>query len=251
MEENREKRACFSAMEKCMEEKYEKIRLFLNACDELIRGSFVFAEKKIPEVLKALAESGELCELFSAVTKGFDFPAAKRSYLRVEGGRGRAYLPTERREVLAFVFCLLVELDEGKLHLNDFLLDYFYVDGSYTASYSLFSERMLRPFCEIVRECYPDCGKRGQLAREQQLREEKLAKLAGMIAEERARITRLGLDENDLHAGDVILSAAYAAAGRRDLPEIRALFYGYAYFLHVVGAECERTNLMFRSLEEV
>ena len=65
MEENREKRACFSAMEKCMEEKYEKIRLFLNACDELIRGSFVFAEKKIPEVLKALAESGELCELFS------------------------------------------------------------------------------------------------------------------------------------------------------------------------------------------
>ena len=74
-----------------------------------------------------------------------------------------AYLPAERQDVLAFVFCLFVEIDAGTMHMNDLLLRYFYVDGSYTASYSVFSGRMIKPFRDIVRECFPECGKHGQL----------------------------------------------------------------------------------------
>ncbi len=235
-----------------MEDRFENIRAFLAACDELISGSFVFAEKKIPEVLRAVARSKDLCELFSAVTSSFDYPAAKRYYLRTdESGRGKAYLPAERTEVLAFVFCILVEIDEGKLRLNEFLLRYFYVDGSYTASYSLFAERLLRPFREIVFECFPASGKRGQIARAQEQRDERIATLAGLIAEERARIAQAGFADADKEAGDLILSAAYSAAARKDVPSIEALFTGYAYFLHVVGGDCERSNNMFAFLEKL
>ena len=147
-----------------MEEKLEKIQKFLSVCDELVDGTFHIADAKISELLRALAASRELTNLFTAVTDGFDYPAAKRAYLKFPTAagstRGVAYLPSARNEILAFVFCLMVEIDAGDIRLNDFLLRYFYIDGSYTASYSLFADRMLRPFRDIVRDCYPGCGSR-------------------------------------------------------------------------------------------
>ncbi len=139
-----------------MEDKLEAIGRFLSACDAVITGTYRDAGARISEVLKRLAESEDLTELFNAVTEEFDYAAMKSFYLReTAGGRGRAYLPAGRVDALAFVFCLLAEIDSGKIRFNEFLLRYFYVDGSYTASFSLFAERIMTPFRDIVREAYP------------------------------------------------------------------------------------------------
>ena len=142
-----------------MEENIVKIKRFITACDELIAGSYRDAEEKISEVLKCLAASEDLTGLFSAVTEEFDYAASKSYYLReTSERRGTAYLPTGRVDALAFVFCLLAEIDAGAMRFNDFLLRYFYVDGSYTASFSLFADRIMRPFRDIVKEAYPACA---------------------------------------------------------------------------------------------
>lgn len=162
-----------------MQDKIFRIQRFIDACDALIEAKFILAGAKIKEVLRALAASPDLQNLFKAVTTGFDYPAAKRAYLKfpAESGstHGAAYLPAERTEILAFVFCLLAEFDGGSMQLNDFLLRYFYEDGSYTASYAHFAERMLRPFRNIVCDCYPDCAVR-RPKRESNLREETVRK---------------------------------------------------------------------------
>ena len=151
-----------------MTERIEKISRFLTVCDEIVEGSYVNADSKISEALQCIATCRELTNLFAAVTDGFDYPAAKHSYLREYTGKGgttriAAYLPAERADVLAFVFCLFVEIDAGAIQLSDFLLRYFYVDGSYTASYGVFAGRMVKPFCDIVRGCFPECGKHGKM----------------------------------------------------------------------------------------
>lgn len=139
-----------------MDESIEKIRRFLDACDGLLSCTYREAEIGISQVLRCLAESDDLKGLFAAVTEEFDYAKNRSFYLRdLANGRGAAYLPSSRVDALAFVFCLFAEIDSGVVKFNDFLLRYFYVDGSNTASYALFSERIVRPFRDIVREAYP------------------------------------------------------------------------------------------------
>ncbi len=233
-----------------MEDNTAKMQRFFTACDELITGKFILADTKIGELLRSIATSDELRGLFAAVTKGFDYPAAKAACLKQpgEGGRylrGEAYLPSERSEILAFVFCLLVEFDGGAMKFNDFLLRYFYVDGSYTASYSLFVDRVIRPFRDIVRDCYPDLNKVAPEARRKQ-EENRLEQLAEKISLERTRIASLPLGKEDAVAADMILNELYAAVGRGDYAELKALLCGYLYFLQVTDCSDENSTEMFR-----
>ncbi len=222
-----------------MEDKFTQIECFLNVCDELVEGKFILADTKIGELLRCIAASTELTNLFGAVTDGFDYAAAKKLYLRFPAEKGAAhgtaYLPKERGDVLAFVFCLLAEIDAGALKIGDFLLRYFYEDGSYTASYALFADRMIRPFRDIVRDCFPDCGRRGRLAALRKKEADALGLLTEKISTERARVASAVLSAEDKGAGESILAELYAAAGRGDIPEIRALSFGYGYFLSAVG----------------
>ncbi len=139
-----------------MEDNLEKIRRFLDACDSLLSCTYREAEIGISQVLRCLAESEDLKGLFAAVTEEFDYAGTRSFYLRdYPNGRGEAYLPSSRVDALAFVFCLFAEIDSGVVKFKDFLLHYFYGDGSFTASYALFSERIVRPFRDIIRDAYP------------------------------------------------------------------------------------------------
>lgn len=238
-----------------MEEKYEQIQRFLHVCDDLVGGTFHDADAEISEALRAIADCKELTNLFGAVTSGYDFPAAKRACLEYSpasgNARGVAYLPSARNEVLAFVFCLFVEFDGGAMRLNDFLLRYFYVDGSYTASYSLFADRMIRPFRDIVRDCYPDCGKRGEYARAEQRRDETLGKIAAKLTEERGRVLHLPLREEEKQDAEKLFPALIAAAGRRDVDGLIALLAGYRYFLKYLNDKSAASDTVFALAAEL
>lgn len=232
-----------------MEEKYIKIERFLSACDELIAGKFILADTKIGDLLKTVASSEELTTLFAAVTDKFDYGTAKRAYLRFPAApgaaHGAAFLPAERGDVLAFIFCLLVEFDSGTMKLNDFLLRYFYEDGSYTASYALFADRMIRPFRNIVQDCFPEAGKHGEFLRRREKEDGVITALSEKISLEREKISRLSAPKEDKAAGEMILSELYAATGREDAGEIRALLCGYLYFLRAVGAQDANSTALF------
>lgn len=231
-------------------QRYSKIRRFFSACDELVDGSYSLADNKISEILKAIASSRELRELFDAATANFDYPSAKRAYLRYpaggNGAHGAAYLPTERKEILAFVFCVLVELDVGNMTFNDFLLRYFYKDGSYTASFTAFCDRMLRPFRDIVHDCFPDdFAKKEEMELQDRQTEALIGKIAERMREEKARLETSGLKPDDRSAAEIIFSECNAAVVKRDREELRALLTGYRYFLRCVGAEDEKNAALF------
>ncbi len=230
-------------------EESAKMQRFFTACDELITGKFILADTKIGELLRSVATSEDLTRLFAAVTEGFDYPAAKQTYLKAPDStkrtRGEAYLPSDKRELLAFVFCLLVEFDSGAVKLNDFLLRYFYEDGSYTASYALFVTRVIRPFRDIVRDCFPGSGRTGDVSARRKHAENLLELLAEKITVERTRVAALPLGKENAVAGEMILAELYAAVGRADVSEIKALLCGYLYFLQVVDGSAENSNEIF------
>lgn len=218
-----------------MEEKVSSLQRFFTACDDLMNSKHILADKKIEEVMRSIAVCDELTGLFSAVTKGFDYQAAKRVYLRLPDKtrtRAEVYLPTDETELLAFVFCLLAEIDSGASRLNDFLLRYFYVDGSHTASYALFLERVIRPFRDILRRCFPDMGRRASVYRQRQ--DDLFAALAVKITEEQVRIRQLSLLSEDAVAGESILGELAVAAQKKNVSNTKALLCGYFYFLQAI-----------------
>ena len=233
-----------------MDEKTEKIGRFFAVCDELVEGSYANADSKISEALQIIATCRELANLFAAVTDGFDFPSAKQSYLREYTGKGgttriAAYLPAERQDVLAFVFCIFVEIDRGALLLGDFLLRYFYVDGSYTASYGVFAERMIKPFADIVKGCFPECGKHGRAIVLREKSDAALHEFMQSLPAERKRVMGRELMKEEKDAGELIFAELSAAAARHDLTEVRALLAAYRYFLRYICAEGRESERIF------
>ncbi len=229
-----------------MENEQARIGRFLAVCTELVEGKFADAERKITEALKAIAESKQLTELFTAVTQEFDYAWAKETYLRYparEGAsKGEMLLPAGRSEILAFVFCLFVEIDAGAVKFNEFLLKYCYVDGSYTASYSIFAERVIRPFRDIVYDCFPAAGRAAQMRGE---RNAALQRLGRLFEAERARMDAFGLRDEEQAAFGSIYEGVTAAVQREETGFLPALLSGYRYFLRYIGGENDDSAAIF------
>lgn len=223
----------------------QQLNRFFQACDKFMNEKYMVADARIEEILRSIAESRALTDLFSAVTERFDYPSAKKTYLRFPASastfHGKAYLPEDRGEVLAFVFCILVDIDAGRIRFDDFLLRYFYEDGSYTASFALFSERMLCPFRDIVKECFPDVAKQSvqeeNVAKKEPAENAVLEGLASLAIEERTRLRSVSLSVDDAAAGDSLLSEIVQAAGKNNIPVLKALLVGYRYFLRALFIE--------------
>lgn len=135
--------------------KRAELDAFLKSTDELINSKYIIADIKIVGVLKAIASSQTLIALFQNCLTGFDYQEAKRKYLVKSPYRsddkGEFVIPTSSRELLAFVFNVLMDIDAKRINLGDFLNKYFYENGSAYAGYSAFINTMIKPFDNSVK----------------------------------------------------------------------------------------------------
>lgn len=131
----------------------KEINDFIAATNEAIDSKFIVAEKKISGVLRAVAASDRLIELFKTVTYGFDFKAAMAKACEKIGSRGKLVMPSSPAAFLAFAFYLLLDIDNGKRSLRE-LLDDYYRAPSPNEQYSLFAGAVLVPFRDATEYVY-------------------------------------------------------------------------------------------------
>lgn len=228
------------------------IERFFRATEELAAGKFILADSKIGEMLRSIAASAQLTRFFAAATEGYDYAAAKRECLRIVGSergrtRGELCLPKDRGELIAFVFCLLAEIDAGEVKFGDFILQYFYEDGSYTASYEKFINGVIRPFRDILRGCFPPEASAAEPVRQMRGNGSLLNELIGR---ERTRIAAMGLPQEDALAAECILGEMQAALVGGRTSVFKALLCGYVYFLQVTRTGDENSDALFSAAEE-
>ncbi len=135
--------------------KKEELEVFLERADEFIDSKYILADVKLANFLKAIASSSTLIALFQNCLTDFDYNLAQKKYLvksqHLSSDKGEFVLPPNSRELLAFIFNLLVDIDAKRIDLNDFLNKYFFVDGSCSASYDAFINSMIKPFKNSVK----------------------------------------------------------------------------------------------------
>ena len=128
-----------------------KIKNFFDACNEMIQGRFILSDIKISKILKAIANSEVLYNLFAEVLSDFKFKEEfenAKTPNKVNGGYFA--VPEEDEKIVALVFCILLEVDNQKMNLQNFVNDYFYSPEGYNISYSNFSLSVLVPFKNAV-----------------------------------------------------------------------------------------------------
>jgi len=136
-------------------DKKEQLRVFLEASEDFINSKYILADIKIVNILKAIAQSETILALFKNSLQDFDYEQAKSKYLvknkYFSGDKGEFILPTNSRELLAFVFNVLMDIDSKRVDFGEFINKYFFEDGSYSASFSSFVNAMIRPFTNTVK----------------------------------------------------------------------------------------------------
>ena len=128
-----------------------EIDLFMRKCDEVATSGFILADTKIGELLKSVVTSDVLYALFRRALIGFDYAAAWQACAQGQGRGGRLLFPEDPAQKLAFIFCLLVDLDNKRIDLSELLQEYFRGDGSLYESYYSFCNQVIKPMRGIVR----------------------------------------------------------------------------------------------------
>ena len=135
--------------------KEKELNLFLERADELIDSKYILADVKLASFLKAIASSDTLLALFKNCLLNFDYEDAKKKYLvksqHLSSDKGEFILPSSSRELLAFIFNVLVDIDAKRIDLSEYLNKYFFVDGSNSSSYDAFINAMIKPFKNTVK----------------------------------------------------------------------------------------------------
>ena len=137
-----------------------ELNFFLEKSEDLINSNYILADVKIVGVLKAIATSDMICALFKSCLNEFDYEEAKERYFVVSqyiAKDKRVFvLPESSKDIIAFVFSCLMDIDNKVVSLPNFLDKYFYEDGSSFSSYSLFVNQMIKPFVSTVKSLLED-----------------------------------------------------------------------------------------------
>ncbi len=133
----------------------EELDVFIVRADDFINSKYILADIKIVNLLKAIASSNMLIALFKNCLTDFDYEQAKSKYLvkskYLSDEKGEFVLPPNSRELLAFIFNVLVDIDAKRIDFASFINKYFYVDGSFSSAYDSFITAMVKPFKNSVR----------------------------------------------------------------------------------------------------
>ena len=133
----------------------DELNLFIEKGEDFINSKYIIADIKIVNLLKSIASSNTLLALFRNCLTDFDYELAKKKYLVksgfMAGDRGEFILPEKSKDLVAFVFSILMDIDSHVLVLSEFLNRFFYEDGSTYAGYSAFINQMIKPFVNTVK----------------------------------------------------------------------------------------------------
>ena len=135
--------------------KREELYVFLERADEMMSCQYIVAGHKLANLLKSIANSETMLALFKNCLAEFDYAVATKRYLikspQLTADRGEFLMPTNSRDMLAFIFMVLVDIDSERIDFSEFLNKYFYVDGNCSSAYDEFVSSMVKPFVSTVK----------------------------------------------------------------------------------------------------
>ncbi len=168
------------------QEKNEALNDFFDALDKLIESKYILAERKISDVLQAIAKTSDVYNLIAKCMVNFDFKAEWRVAISAHFFK----LPERDEDRIAFIFCLLGNIDDKNIDFTNFLSEFFSAANSYSA-YELFSKTVIVEFKRLVMKMFnlkSETQPEGLADDEAETKKDNFDELLKLIAEMSVRV---------------------------------------------------------------
>ena len=131
----------------------QKIKDFVDACNDMIEGRFILSDTKVSNILKCVVKSEILYNLYSTCMKNFKFSTVLQDCSASNpNNAGHFVMPADAKSIVALVTCLLLEVDKQSINLQKFVTENFYNADGYNISYNNFALTILVPYRDAVME---------------------------------------------------------------------------------------------------
>lgn len=275
-----------------MEQQEKAVNLFVCACNDMIRSNFILAKSKLAVVFKTIAASEEIKKFFEEVVDGYQFKMAKTKCFSstFDGRRLKQIilLPENPREKVAFLFCLLVEINKDKIDIvidkisfDAFLMRFFGSEGDFEKSYIAFCEQIMIPFRNTVYDAFMkpfqfyDYQKNGveetpiskaeeESSREQIFSEPKVETQEDILLQKRKAVfeeemlslleqEKLAVEEIDISPRQCgialhMLGEICRYVKAGEIATVKAILWGYHYLLLYCKYSSESLNKMYECI---
>lgn len=129
-------------------------KIFVEKCEDVINSRFIIADKKIRDLLKEVVTNKVIYSVLEKCLSNFNYEMEfMKARLPIVEGQNKyvLVLPEDNEKLIAFVFCLLHEIEDKTRDFQKFLQDFFYNNGSYFEGYNEFCVKVIRPFMYTMR----------------------------------------------------------------------------------------------------
>lgn len=134
------------------EEERQNILDFFSACDDMIGGRFLLSDTKVSNILKCIVKSELLYNLYSKCMQGFKFSSALEGAIAENPENGGFFRMIDGdKSIVAFVTCLLLEVDKKNINLQAFVTENFFNSDGYNISYNNFALTVLVAYKNAVK----------------------------------------------------------------------------------------------------
>lgn len=116
-----------------------------NAYKNMVTSKLVLAEKSISELLRQIAQNDGIYNLIAETVLGFNYEKELSSAMQ----GGVLVLPKTDDKIIPLVFCILNEIDNGKISAITFITRTF--NDSKEEGYRAFCEEIVLPFVEAIK----------------------------------------------------------------------------------------------------
>lgn len=200
------------------------LKQFNDACEDFLAGKYILANIKLKALLQTINSSEKLTDIVSASLDDFNFDSTFRESI----ASGRIILPTQDKDIVAYCFNILYNLDIGTITFLDFLNRYFASEElSGGEEFKLFASTIIKPFCDAVNRLYTQTYLLSETVDYQSNIYHKLMKVAEANIE---NIDELRLKEIESEELVLLLNALITASEKSDKKLVYAVMVGLEYF---------------------
>ncbi len=127
------------------EKKLEEIQEFLLSIKNMLESKYILIDRRVSDILRAIAETNSVYNLIAECMINFDFASEWRK--STEGSFLK--LPDTDPKKIAFIFCLLNNVDDKKIDITVVLERFYSYDLAYSP-YDLFCRNVIVEFRRLI-----------------------------------------------------------------------------------------------------
>lgn len=211
-----------------MSENVYELTALNTACDEFIAGKYILADIKIASILKLINADEKVKNIIASTLNKFDFTSfLNKSITDNENETYSLVLPTDEKEIIAFVYSLLYRFNNKEIDFYDFLNKFYKTNDEVGQEFKRFAEEIILPFKTALNSIY---SKRHIIVTANDYQKNYYNKIMTTIRLIITNIDNYKLKMNEKEEFTMLLNSLYIASEQNDKKLVFSLMIALDYF---------------------